>query len=258
MKVEFKHKKSLGQNFLINKTILKKISSLKDFKNQEVVEVGPGKGYLTEFLIKKKPSKLILIEKDRQLETVLTNLIKNKSIKIKLIIEDALKISINKLSKNKIVLIGNLPYNIATTLILNWLRYIHSFESIVVMVQKEVASRLSAKEKTKHYGRTSVLVQVVADVKIKFDVAPENFFPKPKVHSSVIEIIPKEKIKFNYKKLDKLLKLSFMHKRKTLKNNLSKISSNIEEKIFKCGINPALRPEEISPNQFIKLSEELI
>ena len=258
MNIEFKHKKSLGQNFLINKTILKKISSLKDFKNQEVVEVGPGKGYLTEFLIKKKPSKLILIEKDRQLETVLANLIKNKSIKIKLIIEDALKISINKLSKNKIVLIGNLPYNIATTLILNWLRYIHSFESIVVMVQKEVASRLSAKEKTKHYGRTSVLVQVVADVKIKFDVAPENFFPKPKVHSSVIEIIPKEKIKFNYKKLDKLLKLSFMHKRKTLKNNLSKISSNIEEKIFKCGVNPSLRPEEISPNQFIKLSEELI
>ena len=245
MKVEFKHKKSLGQDFLINKTILKKISSLKDFKNQEVVEVGPGKGYLTEFLIKKKPSKLILIEKDRQLE-------------IKLIIEDALKISINKLSKNKIVLIGNLPYNVATTLILNWLRYIHSFESIVVMVQKEVASRLSAKEKTKHYGRTSVLAQVVADVKIKFDVAPENFFPKPKVHSSVIEIIPKEKIKFNYKKLDKLLKLSFMHKRKTLKNNLSKISSNIEEKIYKCGVNPALRPEEISPNQFIKLSEELI
>ena len=258
MKIEFKHKKSLGQNFLINKTILKKISSLKDFKNQEVVEVGPGKGYLTEFLIKKKPSKLILIEKDRELETVLTNLIKNKSIKIKLIIEDALKISINKLSKDKIVLIGNLPYNIATTLILNWLQYIHSFKSIVVMVQKEVASRLSAKEKTKHYGRTSVLVQVVADVKIKFDVAPENFFPKPKVYSSVIEIIPKEKIKFDYKKLDKLLKLSFMHKRKTLKNNLSKISSNIEEKIFKCGIDPALRPEEISPNQFIKLSEELI
>ena len=258
MKVEFKHKKSLGQNFLINKTILKKISSLKDFKNQEVVEVGPGKGYLTEFLIKKKPSKLTLIEKDRELETVLTNLIKNKSINIKLIIEDALKISINKLSKDKVVLIGNLPYNIATTLILNWIKYIHSFKSIVVMVQKEVASRLSAKEKTKHYGRTSVLVQVVADVKIKFDVAPENFFPKPKVHSSVIEITPKEKIKFNYKKLDKLLKLSFMHKRKTLKNNLSKISSNIEEKIFKCGINPALRPEEISPNQFIKLSEELI
>ena len=258
MNNEFKHKKSLGQNFLTNKTILKKISSLKDFKNQEVVEVGPGKGYLTKFLIKKKPSKLTLIEKDRELETVLTNLIKNKGVKIKLIIEDALKISIDKLSEDKIVLIGNLPYNIATTLILNWLKYINSFKSIVVMVQKEVASRLSAKEKTKHYGRTSVLVQVVADVKIKFDVAPENFFPKPKVYSSVIEIIPKEKIKFDYKKLDRLLKLSFMHKRKTLKNNLSKISSNIEEKIFKCGIDPALRPEEISPNQFIKLSEELI
>ena len=258
MIIDFKHKKSLGQNFLINKKILKRISSLQSLKNQEVVEIGPGKGYLTEFIIKKKPSKLILIEKDRKLETILSELIKNKDLKIKLIIDDALKISINKLSKNKIILIGNLPYNIATTLILNWLKYINSFKSIVVMVQKEVASRLSAQEKTKHYGRTSVLIQVLAEVRIKFDVAPENFFPRPKVHSSVIEIIPKEKIKFDYNKLDKFLKLSFMHKRKTLKNNLSKISSNIEEEIFKCGIDPSLRPEEISPSEFIRLSEDLL
>ena len=126
------------------------------------------------------------------------------------------------------------------------------------MVQKEVASRLSAEKKTRHYGRISVLIQVLAEVKVKFDVAPENFFPKPKVHSSIIEIIPKKKVEFDYNKLDKFLKISFTHKRKTLKNNLSKISSNIEEKIFKCGIDPALRPEEISPNQFIKLSQELL
>ena len=258
MKIEFKHKKSLGQNFLINKEISRKISFLKDFKNQEIVEVGPGKGYLTKFIIKRRPSKLILIEKDKTLNTILSNLIKNKGIEIKLIIGDALKISINKLSKKKIILIGNLPYNIATTLILNWLKYIDSFKSIIVMVQKEVASRLSAEEKTRHYGRISVLIQVLAEVKVKFDVAPENFFPKPKVHSSIIEIIPKKKVEFDYNKLDKFLKISFTHKRKTLKKNLSKISSNIEEKIFKCGIDPALRPEEISPNQFIKLSEELI
>ena len=258
MNIEFKHKKKLGQNFLINKKILQKISSLKDFKNQEIVEIGPGKGYLTEFIIKKKPSKLILIEKDKTLNAILSNLIKNKDTAIKLIIGDALKIAMNKLSKKKIILIGNLPYNIATTLILNWLKYINSFKSIIVMVQKEVALRLSAEEKTKYYGRISVLIQVVADVRIKFDVAPENFFPKPKVYSSIIEIIPKKKIKFDYHKLDKFLKISFRHRRKTLKNNLSKINSNIEEKIFKCGIDPALRPEEISPNQFIKLSEELL
>ena len=258
MKIDFKHKKSLGQNFLINRKILKKISFLKDLKNQEIVEVGPGKGYLTEFIIKRRPSKLILIEKDKTLNTILSDLIKNKEIEIKLIIGDALKISINKLSKKKIILIGNLPYNIATTLILNWLKYIDSFKSIIVMVQKEVASRLSAEEKTRHYGRISVLIQVLADVKVKFDVAPENFFPKPKVHSSIIEIIPKKKIEFDYHKLDKFLKISFTHKRKTLKNNLSKIGSNIEEKIFKCGIDPALRPEEISPDQFIKLSQELL
>ena len=258
MKIEFKHKKSLGQNFLINKEISRKISFLKDFKNQEIVEVGPGKGHLTEFIIKRRPSKLILIEKDKTLNTILSNLIKNKGIEIKLIIGDALKISINKLSKKKIILIGNLPYNIATTLILNWLKYINSFKSIIVMVQKEVASRLSAEEKTRHYGRISVLIQVLAEVKVKFDVAPENFFPKPKVHSSIIEIIPKKKVEFDYNKLDKFLKISFRHRRKTLKNNLSKINPNIEEKIFKCGIDPALRPEEISPNQFIKLSQELL
>ena len=101
MKIEFKHKKSLGQNFLINKEISRKISFLKDFKNQEIVEVGPGKGYLTKFIIKRRPSKLILIEKDKTLNTILSNLIKNKGIEIKLIIGDALKISINKLSKKK-------------------------------------------------------------------------------------------------------------------------------------------------------------
>ena len=193
MNMEFKHKKKLGQNFLINKKILQKISSLKDFKNQEVVEIGPGKGYLTEFIIKKKPSKLILIEKDKTLNAILSDLIKNKDTVIKLIIGDALKIAINKLSEKKIILIGNLPYNIATTLILNWLKYINSFKSILVMVQKEVALRLSAEERTKHYGRISVLIQVVADVRVKFDVTPESFFPKPKVYSSIIEIIPKKK-----------------------------------------------------------------
>ena len=101
MKIDFKHKKSLGQNFLINRKILKRISFLKDFKNQEIVEVGPGKGYLTEFIIKRRPSKLILIEKDKTLNTILSDLIKNKDIEIRLIIGDALKISINKLSKKK-------------------------------------------------------------------------------------------------------------------------------------------------------------
>ena len=180
MNMEFKHKKKLGQNFLINKKILQKISSLKDFKNQRVVEIGPGKSYLTEFIIKKKPSKLILIEKDKTLNAILSDLIKNKDTVIKLIIGDALKIAINKLSEKKIILIGNLPYNIATTLILNWLKYINSFKSIIVMVQKEVALRLSAEEKTKHYGRISVLIQVVADVRVKFDVTPESFFSKTK------------------------------------------------------------------------------
>ena len=134
---------------------------------------------------------------------------------------------------------------------------INSIKSMILMVQKEVALRLSAVEKTKNYGRISVLTQVLANVDIKFDVKPENFYPKPKVDSSVIEITPKKKVKFNYHKLNKTLTISFSHKRKTLKNNLSKLSKDIESKISECGINPSLRPEEIKPHEFVKLSENL-
>ena len=171
---------------------------------------------------------------------------------------DALKISFNNLSPKKITLIANLPYNIATTIILNCVKNIDSFKSMVLMVQKEVAERLSATKKTRNYGRISVLLQVLADIKIRFDVGPENFFPQPKVFSSVIEITPKKKQNLNLCKLNQILKLSFLHKRKTLKNNLLKLDSNIEKKLIQCGINPKSRAEEICPHDFIKLSELLL
>ncbi len=115
---------------------------------------------------------------------------------INVIQADALKFDFSSLEKKKkIRLIGNLPYHISTPLLFHLLEFSEIFHDFHVMVQKEVALRLSAEEKTKHYGRISVLIQVVADVRIKFDVAPENFFPKPKVYSSIIEIIPKKKIK---------------------------------------------------------------
>ena len=257
MKTFFKPKKRLGQNFLLNNEILKKITSLINIEGEEIVEIGPGKGNLTKFILEKKPSKLFLIEKDITLKPYISKVIQNHQEKVILLIDDALTISINNLSKKKIIIIANLPYNIATTLILNWLLCINSIKSMILMVQKEVALRLSAVVKTKNYGRISVLTQVLANVDIKFDVKPENFYPKPKVDSSVIKITPKKKVKFNYQKLNKTLTLSFLHKRKTLKNNLSKLSKDIESKISECGINPSLRPEEIKPHEFVKLSENL-
>ena len=201
MKTFFKPKKRLGQNFLLNNEILEKITSLINIEGEEIVEIGPGKGNLTKFILKKKPSKLFLIEKDITLKPYISKVIKNHKEKVILLIDDALTISINNLSKKKIIIIANLPYNIATTLILNWLICINSIKSMILMVQKEVALRLSAIEKPKLW-KNICSYSVLANVEIKFD-KPENFYPKPKVDSSVIEITPK-KVKFNYHKLTKL------------------------------------------------------
>ena len=124
------------------------------------------------------------------------------------------------------------------------------------MVQKEVAQRLYAKTGTKFYSRTSILVQANASVEEKFEVSANNFFPQPKVNSSVIEIIPRKK-NFNYENLDKILKKSFLHRRKILKNNLKNLSIEIKKKIKEKGINLSSRPQDLSPDDYIKLSKIL-
>ena len=125
------------------------------------------------------------------------------------------------------------------------------------MVQKEVAQRLYAKVGTKFYSRTSVLIQANASVKEKFEVRAENFFPRPKVNSSVIEIIPSRKKEFNYESLDKILKISFLHRRKILKNNLKNLSFEVQKKINESGINLSSRPQNLKPDEYIKLSKIL-
>ena len=135
-------------------------------------------------------------------------------------------LNIQKLKTKKIFLVANLPYYIATTLIISLLKYIKKFDSIICMVQKEVADRISAEVSTKSYGRTSILVQLHADVKKLFDVTPDNFYPKPKVYSSIIELTPKVSLDFDYEKIDKLLKICFFHRRKkNLRTILIKLES---------------------------------
>ena len=138
----FYHKKSLGQNFLNNKKILEKICRIQDLNNKHVVEVGPGKGFLTEFLLKENPKNLTVIEKDKRLKPFLEKIKKRYPNKLHILFDDALKLDLTNLTKNKIILVGNLPYNIATTLILNWIKNYENFKSLVLMVQKEVAQRL--------------------------------------------------------------------------------------------------------------------
>ena len=253
----FYPKKRFGQNFLKNKDLLKKISELKNFENKSILEIGPGKGALTEYLLKKKPKKLLAIEKDEELKPFLVN-IQNKYPEIlKIIFQDALTYDYSKIEDKKIFLVANLPYHIATTLVIKWLRYIKKFESIIIMVQKEVADRLSANVSTKGYSRTSVLVQLHSDVKKIFDVSPENFHPKPKVFSSIIELSPKSNLNFNYENIDELLKICFAQRRKKLKNNLNKISHSKLQKIINSGVDLNLRPQNISIDNYLRMSKLL-
>ena len=251
-------KKRFGQNFLKNKDLLKKISELKDFENKLVLEIGPGTGALTEYLLKKQPKKLIAIEKDEELKPFLLKIQKKYLENFEIIFQDALRYEYSKFEGKKIFLVANLPYHIATTLVIKWLKYIENFESIIIMVQREVAERLSAKVSTKFYGRTSILVQLHSDVKKIFDVSPENFHPKPKVNSSVIELSPKSNLNFNYEKVDKLLKICFAQRRKKLKNNLNKINYSNLEKIIESGIDLNLRPQDISIENYVMMSKLLI
>ena len=254
----FHPKKKFGQNFLKNKDLLKKISELKDFENKLVLEIGPGKGALTEYLLKKQPKKLIAIEKDEELKPFLLKIQKKYLENFEIIFQDALRYEYSKFEGKKIFLVANLPYHIATTLVIKWLKYIENFESIIIMVQREVAERLSAKVSTKFYGRTSILVQLHSNVKKIFDVSPENFHPKPKVNSSVIELSPKSNLNFNYERVDKLLKICFAQRRKKLKNNLNKINYSNLEKIIESGIDLNLRPQDISIENYVMMSKLLI
>ncbi len=256
--MKFKVKKKYGQHFLQNNKVIREITSLKNLNGKNIIEIGPGFGSLTVEILKMSPKILICIEKDQTLKPYLEKIKKNNKVRFKVIYDDALDINLNELKiKNKIILLANLPYNIATTLIMKWLRYINIFESIIVMIQSEVAQRLTAKVSSKFYGRVSVLVQLHSFVKEKILVKPENFYPKPKVTSSVIEIIPKKKINFNYNEIDFLLKHSFQHRRKKIKNNLKNIYPNIHFKLTQNGLNENARPQDISPENYINLCRSL-
>ena len=251
-------KKSLGQHFLINKKILKKIVSLDDIKDKIIFEIGPGRGALTKEILQNNPKRLILIEKDKNLKTYLFKLQEKFEDIVSFIDDDVLNINLKDFNYNKVKIISNLPFNIASTLIIKLIKNYDIIESMVLMVQKEVAERLSAKVSTPFYSRLSVLIQLHAEIEKVFDVEPNNFKPRPKVESTVIKIMPFEKSEIHYDRLDNVLKISFRQRRKTIKNNLKTFFIDAEKKILKCGIDPNSRPQDLKPIDFVKLSKILI
>ena len=257
--MEIKPKKSLGQNFLSDKNIIKSIVDIGNIKNNNVIiEIGPGTGNLTEFILKKKPKKFFVIEKDSNLVKLLYERFNNK---LNIINEDVLKFKLNIISKEKFIIYGNLPYNISTQILTKWIKDREKFESckkLILMFQKEVANRIIAKTNSKNYGRLSIISNWRLDVKREFDISSNSFFPKPKVDSTLLSFIPKRKY-FNInnpENLEKITKIFFNQRRKMIKNPLKQIFKNPDIVIEKLNLDINLRPQNLSPLNYFEITKE--
>jgi len=254
-----KPKKSLGQNFLIDNNILQKIvNAVPINKSNEILEIGPGTGNLTDYLIKKNPKKIFVIEKDNNLAFLLDEKFKNK---INIINDDILKISENLISKEKLIVFGNLPYNISTKILSKWITSINKnfwFSKLILMFQKEVADRIIAKINTSNYGRLSILANWKLDIKKIMNIGPNSFFPKPRVESSLLIFSPKNnffKIK-NPKNLEIITRVFFNQRRKMIKKPFNQIFKNSDQIAKKLNIDLNLRPQNLSPDTYYKIAKE--
>ena len=253
-----KAKKSLGQNFLMDKNVIKKIVSLSNVLNKDVLEIGPGTGNLTEYILKQKPNRLFLVEKDKFLCERLKLKFKNE---VEIRNDDILKIDEKNISNHKLVVFGNLPYNISTEIVCNWILKLNNdfwFSELILMFQKEVADRIVSKVNTSNYGRLSILLNWKMDIVKIFDISPNCFFPKPKVYSSLIHFTPKKKyFKINNSKnLEIITRIFFNQKRKMIKNPLRQLFSNSQEISNKLKLDLNLRPQNLSLQTYCNITRE--
>ena len=253
-----KPKKSLGQNFLIDHNVLEQIVDTVEIKNKEVLEIGPGSGNLTTFILKKNPNKVYVIEKDDDLALLLNDKFTNK---INIINDDVLKVSEDKISSEKLTVFGNLPYNISTEILSKWIVNIDKnfwFENLILMFQKEVAERIIAESNSSKYGRLSILSNWKLNIKKIMDIKPQSFSPQPKINSTLLLFTPKKNFfKLNdAKNLEMITRVFFSQRRKMLKKPFNKIFNNAKEVSDKFNINLNLRPQNLEPEIYFKLVEE--
>ena len=251
-------KKSLGQNFLIDKNILEKITNIININNKTVLEIGPGTGNLTSYILKKNPKKLYVIEKDNNL---VINLEKKFNNQISIINDDVLKIDETNLFQEKVIVFGNLPYNISTEILSKWIINLKDsfwFESLILMFQKEVADRIIAKFNTSKYGRLSIISNWKLNIEKICDIKPSAFYPKPKIDSSLLLFCPKKnfvKINDPYN-LEKITRIFFNQRRKMLKKPFNQLFNGNQNVLNKLKIDLNLRPQNLNLDTYYKLAYE--
>ena len=252
-----KAKKSLGQNFLVDRNILEKITNIIQITDETILEVGPGTGNLTSFILKKKPKKIFVVEKDEKLANHLEETFKDQ---LTIINDDILKINESSLFESKVTVFGNLPYNISTEILSKWITNSTEdlwFNNLILMFQKEVADRIIAKFDTSNYGRLSIISNWKLNVEKICDIKPDCFSPKPKIDSSLLFFSPKKdffKIK-NPKNLEKVTRVFFNHRRKMIKKPFNQLFNGNQKVLDELNINLNLRPQNLDFNTYYKLTE---
>ena len=257
--IDHKFKKKYGQNFLMDKNILDKISSsICPGQNDLIIEIGPGSGNLTKRL-KEYNANLVCFEIDKSLDKYL-NLLEDD--KTKVVYEDFINVNLEEFVKNynyeNIYVIANIPYYITTPIIEKITFSNIKVKSLLLMVQKEVADRLSSTNGSREYGYITVLLNAFYNINKLFNVNRNSFYPVPNVDSAIIKLDSKECNLLNFEKFNKLIKNAFRFKRKTLKNNLIGYDLNLVDSLLgKYGYSLSNRAEEIPVDVYINVANKL-
>ena len=254
-----KAKKSLGQNFLIDNNVIDKITNILNINNKTILEIGPGTGNLTTALLDRKPKKFYVVEKDNNLSELLKKKFNDRII---IINDDILSLNENLISKEKLIVFGNLPYNISTEILIKWILNLDNekfwFENLILMFQKEVANRIISDYNCSDYGRLSILANWKLNIKKIMDVKPNSFLPKPRIESSLLFFSIKKNF-FRIKSplnLEKITRIFFNHRRKMIKKPFNQIFPGKNDLLSKLNISLNLRPQNLDFETYYKLTEE--
>jgi 16S rRNA (adenine1518-N6/adenine1519-N6)-dimethyltransferase len=251
-------RKALGQHFLLDGNLTDRIArAAGDLAQGTTIEVGPGPGGLTRSLLRCGAARVVAIERDRRAVAALAELAAAFPDRLEVREGDALEIDLAGLGEAPRRIVANLPYNVATPLLVGWLRQARAFESLTLMFQKEVVERLAATPRTKAYGRLSVLTQHVCEVTPLFDIAASAFVPPPKVVSSVVRLRPRVAVMDDLARLEAVTAAAFGQRRKMLRSSLKGAFDDPEAVLGRLGLSPTARAEELAVDDFVRLARSI-